>query len=192
MKEQNNEQNTQGNREQAKTVLQESGWVNKNNKWIKNGKTLSFNLIVNSSNTKRCEVAEIIKQQLEQVGIIVNIKKVSDSQYMNYLQNKNYQLILTGVSNALTPDLTYFYADGNIANYTNEEVKNILNEIKNITDEKILLEKYNRIIELTKEEVPYICLYRNKNTVLIKQNAGGQIEPNNYCIYYNFWSWHRE
>lgn len=180
------------NPEQAKTVLQESGWVNKNNKWIKNGKTLSFNLIVNSSNTKRCEVAEIIKQQLEQVGIIVNIKKVSDSQYMNYLQNKNYQLILTGVSNALTPDLTYFYADGNIANYTNEEVKNILNEIKNITDEKILLEKYNRIIELTKEEVPYICLYRNKNTVLIKQNAGGQIEPNNYCIYYNFWSWHRE
>lgn len=180
------------NPEQAKKALEQEGWTNQNNKWVKDGKVLSFNLIVNITNIQRCQVAEIIKQQLEQIGIIINIKKVSDSQYVSYLQNKNYELILTGVTNALNPDVTYFYDDENIANYKNEEVKNILNEIKNITDEKILLEKYNKIIEITKEEVPYVFLYRNKNTVLIKQNAGGQITPNNYFIYYNFWSWHRQ
>lgn len=180
------------NPEQAKAILQEAGWVNTNNKWMKNGKTLALTIIVNSTNTQRCAVADSIKQQLEEIGINVNVKKVSDSQYTSYLQNKNFQLILTGVSNGFSPDVTYFYGSGNVSNYNNEEVNTILSEIKNITEEKLLLEKFKRIIEITKDEMPYICLYRNKNTVLVKQNAGGQIVPNNYSLYYNFWSWHRE
>lgn len=180
------------NPEQAKTTLQEAGWVNTNNKWTKNGKNLYLTIIVNSTNAQRCVVADSIKQQLSDIGIGVNIKKVSDSQYMSYLQNKNYQLILTGVSNGFSPDVTYFYGYGNLANYNNDEVKTILAEIKNITDEKLLIEKYKRLVEVTKDEIPYICLYRSKNTVLVKQSAGGQITPNNYNLYYNFWSWHRE
>lgn len=180
------------NPEQAKATLQEAGWVNTNNKWVKDGKTLYLTLIVNSTNSQRCTVADSIKQQLEEIGIGVNIKKVSDSQYASYLQNKNFQLILTGVSNGFAPDVKYFYGSGNISNYNNEEINTILSEITNITDEKLLLEKFKRILEVTKDEMPYISLYRNKNTVLVKQNAGGQITPNNYNLYYNFWSWHRE
>lgn len=179
------------NQEQAKLVLENAGWINKNNKWIKDGKSLTLTIIVNNKD-KRPEVAELIKEQLKEIGITINIANVSDNQYENYLQSKNYQIILTGVRNAFSPDLTYFYEKTNVSNYNNEEVKSILNEIKNITDEKLLLQKYTRVIEITKQEVPYICLYRDKNTILIKQNAGGQIIPNNYFTYYNFWSWHRK
>jgi len=178
--------------ELAKSTLIDNGWVYTNNKWKKDGKTLSLTISVNNSNEQRVKVAELIKTQLEDIGISVNIKKISDTQYQDCLQNKNYQILLTGVTNSLSPDLTYFYDEGNIANYHNEEVQEIIDAVYNITDEKLLLEKYKKLIQITRNEVPYICLYRNKNTFIINQNVGTQAMPNNYSIFYNFFKWYRE
>lgn len=140
----------------------------------------------------RCEVAKNIKAQLENIGIVVTIKEISDSQYNYCLTNKNYQILLTGVYNGFSPDISYFYGDGNIANYNNDEVNTIINEVKNITNEKVLEEKYEFIINKTKEDCAYISLYRNINSLLINQNVVGNFEPNNYNIFYNFESFNRE
>ena len=140
----------------------------------------------------RCEVAKNIKTQLENIGIVVTIKEISDSQYNYCLTNKNYQILLTGVYNGFSPDISYFYGDGNIANYNNDEVNTIINEVKNITNEKVLEEKYEFIINKTKEDCAYISLYRNINSLLINQNVVGNFEPNNYNIFYNFESFNRE
>ncbi len=64
-----------------------------------------------------------------------------------------------------SPNLSTYFGEGNIANYTNEEVTNIMNEVKNTTDEGILKEKYARLVEIYKTDVPYISLYNNKYTV---------------------------
>lgn len=169
-----------------------TGWVYTNNKWKKDGKTLTLTLSVSSNNEKRNHVAELIKTQLEAIGIKVTIRKLSDNQYKECLQNRNYQILLTGVVNSLSPDVSYFYDEGNIANYENERVQEIIDDIYNISDEKLLLQKYKELIELTKEDVPYISLYRNKNTFIINQNVGGQTTPNNYSTFYNFFNWYRE
>ena len=66
----------------------------------------------------RCEVAKLIKTQLENIGMVVTIKEISDSKYNAYLTNKNYQILLTGVYNSYSPDITYFYGENNIANYS--------------------------------------------------------------------------
>ena len=62
----------------AKQILQDNGWEFKYNNWQKNvnyyTRKLSFNLVVNSSNQSRVKVAEMIKQQLEEIGIKVTIK----------------------------------------------------------------------------------------------------------------------
>ena len=180
------------NPEKAKEILINNGWVYTNNKWKKNGTILSFTISVNASNVKRCEVAKLIKTQLESIGMIVNIKEISDSQYNYYLTNKNYQILLTGIYNSYSPDINYFYGEGNLANYTNEEVNEILNEIRNITDQKILEEKFKNLIERTKDDSAYISLYRNMNFLLINQNIIGNITPNNYALFYNFETWNRE
>lgn len=126
------------------------------------------------------------------MGIPVIIREVSDSQYNMYLTNKNYQVLLTGIYNSFSPDLSYFYGEGNISNCDNNEARNIINDIKNITDTKILEEKYKNLISLTKDEYAYVFLYRNKNFLLINQNIVGNFEPTNYCIYNNFESWNKE
>lgn len=140
----------------------------------------------------RCEAAKNIKSQLESIGIPVTVKEVSDSQYHYYLTNKNYQVLLTGIYNGYSPDLNYFYGESNISNYSNDEMKNILQDIKNITDQKKLEERYREVITTTKEDCAYICLYRNKNFMLINQNIVGNFEPSNYGIFNNFESWNKE
>ena len=153
---------------------------------------LNLNLVVDRSNATRVKVAELIKEQLEDIGINVSLYRVSNASYKNYLENKNYDMIITGVNNGYSPDLTYFLGEGNISNYENEEITGILNDIKNISDRDTLKEKYNRIIEIYEDEVPYICLYRNKNKVIHGIRLTGEMKPNNYSVYYGFENWYRQ
>lgn len=180
------------NLEKAKEILRNDGWNYTNNRWRKNGNVISFNLSVNSSNPKRCEAAKNIKEQLEEIGIPVYIHELSDGQYQYCLKNKNYQTLLTGVYNSYSPELTYFYGQGNIANYNNEEVARLIKDVKNITDLKLLEEKYKSIISITKEDCPYASLYRNKEFLLINQNVAGSFNPNCYGVFRNFETWNRE
>lgn len=139
----------------------------------------------------RVETAKVIKSQLESIGIQVSINELSETQYENCLKNKKYQIILTGIYNSYSPELEYFYGKNNIANYNNDKVIEILNEVKNITDQKIIKEKYKDLIEITKEDSVYISLYRNRNSLLINQKIVGNFEPNNFNIYRNFETWKR-
>ena len=136
--------------------------------------------------------AENIKASLENLGITVNIIKANDSQYKRYLENKNYDMILTGVYTPYSPDLTTYFGENNLANFNNQEAKNIIKEVNNITDEKLLKEKYNQLINIYKEEMPYIYLYTNRKTLVYSLNLLGEVTPNNYNIFYNIGSWYRQ
>ena len=192
----NKESSSSGyNPEQAKTILTNAGWEYKYNRWQKkeNYRTLKLNLTltVNSDNLNRVKVAENIKAGLEQIGIKITINKVSNSNYQKALQNKNYQMILTGVYNSYSPNLETFFGANNLENYSNAEINNLLNEVKTIKDENLLKEKYKRIIQIYEEEKPFISLYRNKQTIVKSQNLSGEINGNNYFSYYNLDSWNR-
>ena len=182
--------------EKAKKVLKDAGWVYQYGRWQKTEnyytETIRLNLVVDVSNKQRVKVAELIEEQLEDIGIQVSLYEVSNANYKSYLQNKSYDMILTGVYNAYSPDLTYFLGENNLANYKNEEMTNILNDIKNITDETMIKEKYQRIIQIYEEEMPYICLYRNKAKVIYNMKLIGEFQPNNYSAYYHFEKWYRQ
>lgn len=183
------------NAEQAKKILEDSGWEYKNNKWQKtenySTKKLTFMLTVNKEDSNRIAVAENIKTQLEQIGIKITINKVSTAQYNNILQNKNYEIILTGVYNSYSPNVETFFGDNNLENYNNDQMKSILTDVKNITDETKLKEEYSKIIQIYNDELPFISLYRNKTTVVRGQGLAGEITPNNYSSYYKFYTWYR-
>lgn len=149
-------------------------------------------LSVSKNDEKRVKVAEEIKKELEAIGIKISIEKVSDTKYQNYLKNNNYEMILTGINTSLSPDLTSFLGKNNLANYENEEITYILKELNSITDENLQKEKYEKIIEIYKKEVPYIGLYRNQDIVVYSNDFRGDVTPNNYSLYYNFSNWYRE
>lgn len=175
----------------AKEMLKNNGWVYKNNCWNKKNNKLEFNLVVNESNKSRTLVAEEIKKQLEEIGININIIKVSNNYYNNYIKNKKYDIILTGNIISYCPDLQSYFGNNNLSNFKNEEVKEILRDITNINEEKILEEKYSRLIEIYQEEMPFINLYFNNLFVLSRTNLKGDLSFNWYNLFYNIENWYK-
>ena len=180
--------------EKAKEILTNAGWSYINNKWKKNenSKILTLNLTVCSNNEKRIKVAEIIERQLAELGIEINVVSIDEKQYYNNLEKKNYDMILTGMNTSFSPDLSTYFGENNIALYNNQEIKTILKEVEGIQDENILKQKYNRIIEITKDEVPYIGLYFKTKQIVYSKNLVGKFEPTAYNVFNNIETWYRK
>lgn len=190
------ESDSQYSQDKAKKALKDAGWVYKYGRWQKTQKyttqTLKINLVVDSSDKQRVKVAKLIEEQLEDIGIRVSLYQISNKNYQDTLKKKNYDIILTGIYNGYNPDLSYFLGDNNIANYENEEIRAILNDLQTVTDEKVIKEKYQRIVEIYEDEIPYICLYRNKGRVIYSMKLTGEFTPTNYTAYYHFEKWYRQ
>ncbi|MCI8655159.1 MAG: hypothetical protein HFJ48_04735 [Clostridia bacterium] len=191
--EQNNE-NTY-NIDKFYQVLQDNEWKYEYNNWQRyinySTKRLNFRILVNKENVQRTQVAEIIKQQLEAVGIKITIIYASSSQYENYINYKNYDIVLCGSYVGPNIDLTKYFEDGNISNYNNEEIKSIIKEVQNITDSQLLKEKYKRISEIYMDDVPYISLYNSYSIVACSKNLVGRMTANWFNTFYDISTWRK-
>ena len=184
--------NSEYNINNAKVILIEDGWTLKNNVWRKNGKSLRFRLLVDRENEKRVQTAKNIEEQLEKLGILVDIMTVSNKQLNNYIKYKNYDMILTGNIISNNPNLETYFGENNLSNFNNEEVNNIINEIKNIDNiEENLKEKYARLKEIYKEEMPFVSLYFNNLYILSNKNLKGDLQGNWYNVFYNIENWYK-
>ena len=183
------------NPDQAKQVLIDGGWSYKNGNWQKteNYRTirLSINLTVNSDNQTQVSVADLIKASLENIGIHVNISKLNTTRFETALNNKNYGMIITGTNSSLSPSLVTYFGSGNLANYQSQETNDLLNGLLSTTDENKIKEDTNKLLEIYKNNVPYISLYFNKMNVIYSTSLVGEITPNQYSIFYGIENWYR-
>lgn len=184
------------NPQQAKKVLTDNGWSYRNKYWQKtiNRKTQvtqNFNLLVKASDSTKVSVAQNIKTQLESQGIRINIVQAQDDEYNRKIASKDYDIALCTLTLSPSPNLETFFGEGNLANYSNEEVTSILTEVKNTTDENILKERYKRLEEIYKSDVPYISLYNNKYYVAYSAELVGDITPNWFYLYYGIEGWYK-
>ncbi len=192
---QNQDGSNSYNLEQAKQVLTDNGWFFRSNSWQKteNYKTqrLALNLLVRANDSSKLAVAENIKQQLQAQGIAINIVQASNDQYNNSINSRNYDIALCSMTLSPSPNLSTYFGDINIANYENDEVKAIMNEVKNTTEENVLKEKYNKLAEIYKTDIPYISLYNNKYTVAYNSGLVGEINPNWFYQFYGIEGWYK-
>ena len=188
--------NTSIDTEQAAQLLHMAGWERTTENWVKKTeqgtKKLVFSLTVDASNQMRVNVAENIKRQLASFGVPITINYLSGDNFVNALNNKSYDMILTGIRCSYSPNLSTFFGNGNIANYSNPEVEEIMNIVKNTSDENILYEKYARLYDIYLDEAPYIGLYRETDVIISNQGLVGNITANAFNIYYNIEKWYRQ
>ena len=136
-------------------------------------------------------VAQNIKEQLEKQGMKINIIQANDEQYNNAINSRNYDMAICSMTVSPSPNVDIFFAEGNIANYNNEEVTNILSETKNTTDENILKNDYQRLAEICRSDIPYIGLYNNKYTIAYSSSLVGNIMPNWFYQFYGIEGWYK-
>lgn len=180
------------NPELAKQILEQNGWEFKYNRWQKTEnyitQTLTFRIVVQASNAVRVNVAEMIKADLANIGINVIIIKASDNQYQSYLQNKSYEAIITGTTVSANPSIETYM---NMCNFNNEELNNLMAEVKNITKEDLLKEKYTRMREIFNEQKPYIGLFSSYYAVESSWTLKGNVSANWYNIFIDINNWYK-
>ena len=181
------------NLEEKDNLLGQSNWQWRDGVWKKmeNYRThiIELNLVVRASDEIRVKVAEDIRNQLQEQGIIVNIIRAEDNTYNTYLNKVNYDMLLCSIENAIAPDLTTYFGSNNLANFNNQEVNEIMNIIGNISDENELKQKYQRLYEIYNDEVPYIGISRRRDFALKNTRLQGEIKANWYSMFYNKGEW---
>ena len=185
------------NTNKSKEVLEEEGWEFKSGEWTKTENYYTarakINFVVNQDDENRLKVAEIIKKQIEDFGIGINLIKVKSDQYNKYLESKNYDMIITGKLCGISPDISGYVIGENLSKFNDDEIAEILDEVSNMTDdENKVITKYKRIIKLVEEDKPFISLYFNRNTIIYNEELQGKLSPNFYNIFYNIENWIRE
>ena len=182
---------------EAETILQNDDWQKDGKHWYKkvDGRTirLEFTIIVSNSNENRVRVADNIKSQLENYGIVVNIQYYSENRLADSINNGEYDAAIVGIRTGFSPNVETFFREGNMAYYNNQEVNDLMRDIsENTFDDKKLLADYNRLYDIYLQEVPYIGLYRNVETTIYNQNLVGSSKGNGYNLYNDIDIWYRQ
>jgi len=92
----------------------------------------------------------------------------------------------------LSPNLTRYFGEGNLANYENNEVNKILQELYNISDEKTFKEKYEKLQNKYEQDRPYIGLYFNRQVLIHGKSLSTVVSNNWYNIFYDIENWKRK
>lgn len=87
----------------AGDMLTEAGWEIRDGKRVnvETGQTMSFEIMLIQPSFER--IAEPFKQSLERLGIDANVRTIDSSQYINRLDNYDFDIIVSGWGQSLSP-----------------------------------------------------------------------------------------
>ncbi len=166
--------------DKAKQILLNAGWKSSNGVWSKNiSKTncnLNFSLIVNKDNKEHVTASETIKECLQDLGIKINIKSLSWSEYKSALETGNFDLAMASfdIKNETSLiDMLDESSSNNYTRFTSREMSEVINSLKRTNSD----EDMKKLIEIYRTEMPYIGLYFRDNILLTNKSVKGSIEP---------------
>jgi len=126
------------------------------------------------------ETANILKEQWQKIGAIVEIKTYSEKEIKEIIRERNYEILLFGETLGLIPDFFSFWHSSqkrdpgqNLAIYQNKEADKILEETRQIIDEKERKEKIEKFQEILINEAPAIFMYSPDYLYFVKKEIKG-------------------
>ena len=85
----------------AANLLDQSGWLVENGQRIKDGKALSFELLISTAEEEK--IALNLKKHLERLGISMNIRPMDSASFQKRRQDYDYDMIAHYWQNSLSP-----------------------------------------------------------------------------------------
>ncbi len=186
------------NPDKAKKLFAEAGWKKGPSGFLeKDGKPFEFTVLVNQGNEARLKTAQIIKENLKDIGILINIKVLEWQALLHeFIDKKRFEAVIMGWALSRDPDLYDIWhssktkeGEFNFISYKNEEVDKLLIEGRRIFDFDKRKDVYNRIHEILADDQPCTFLYvPDALPVLHKRFKGVEKAP--IGIWYDFIHWH--
>ncbi|MEK7146360.1 MAG: ABC transporter substrate-binding protein, partial [Patescibacteria group bacterium] len=178
------------NQEEAQGALFDAGWTLAEGETIRSneeGEKLSLRLVRRdfaADNSVREEslagTAEVIKQQLEDVGIEVVIESYPNEVLQEVIANRDYDMILYGQNLGYNSDTFSFWHSSqatsnglNLSNYQNPKADFVMESLRDTFDPA---ERENLLGELSKiisTDVPAVFLFSTSNYYLVDLKITG-------------------
>ena len=174
------------NPEKAKSILEKEGWIDRNGNGIidKNGVEFTFTLFIPGNNPRRQYTANIIKENLKDVGIEISIEKQEPNIFFNNMFGKKLESWIAGWVVPIPIDLKpYWFSDfetyfANCVGYGNKTVDKFLLELENGVNKEKEVEYYHKIQELIHQDQPVTFLFWIDNiTAYAKNMKNISIDP---------------
>jgi peptide/nickel transport system substrate-binding protein len=154
--------------DKAEALLDEAGWVDHDNDGIRDkeigGKFVPFEFtVVTNQQPLRIALCTLLKENLEQIGIIANVRPVEFTALTDLMQKRNFQACCLAWGAGTDPDSSEnLWKTGEMRNYSgysNPEVDRLFAEGRRELDRAKRAEKYGRIQELLYEDQPATWLF---------------------------------
>ena len=154
--------------DKAEALLDEAGWTDHDNDGVRDKEIdgrlvpFEFSVLVNQQ-PLRIAICTLLKENLEQVGVRVNVRPTEATVIQDLTQKRKFQAYFGGWGSGTDPDSTEnIWATGagrNFVNYSNPEVDRLYVEGRRELDRGKRAEKYGRIQEILYDDQPYTWLY---------------------------------
>lgn len=154
--------------DKAKELLKEAGYES----------GFSFTITVPSNYQFHVDTAQVIVEQLKQIGITAKIQLVEWANWLDDVyKGRNYEATIIGLDSQLAPSdilLRYNSDDNkNFVNYSNEKYDEIYQLAIKTTDEEKKVEYYKQLQAMLSEDAASVYIQDPASLVAVNKNLGG-------------------
>ncbi len=183
--------------EKAKKLLADYGYEDNGSGVLispVNSSELKLKLITNKDNLLREKTAYYIQDELQKIGIEIEVVLLEWDEFNQELAAGNYDLVLAGWDLADMPDFSFAFHSTqpkttNFISYTNEEMDSILEDIFKAPSREQKQEAYKLLQNHITEELPYISLFFKNSAVAVRSNIKGNFHPQSDNHYNGIEEW---
>ena len=184
---------------QAKAELKKIGWEDRDGDgFIEdiNGNNITLNILTNSYNLMRYKTAEMIKEDLLNLGIMANIESEYKKENITsedleskwteineQLAKGDYDIVLLGWQLSVIPDLSFAFHSSNIPTntnfikYSNEDMDIILEETLMEGNRMKKLRAFEDLQKHIVKDLPYVSLFFRNKALLVDSKVIGDLNP---------------
>lgn len=143
-------------------------------------------------NPVRREAALSIQRNLKEVGIKVNVNALAEADLKDAIKKGSYDLILSGYYLSEAPNLKFALSqgEGNLSNYSSEEMNAILARIDEANTLEELKSAVNSLQTLFAQDLPQIGLFFERNTFLYRSDLVPSGIKRDFDVYSKISAWY--
>ena len=167
--------------EAAKKLMVEAGYPN------------GFDLTISIPESRSAN-AQILKSDLAQIGINLEIGILETGAFWDALENLDYEMMIMGWSYVvMDPDVGYYSLykkddmSGNYTGFGNAEIDGLLQKGRECSDEAERAKIYAELEEKVMSQAPYVPLYWRMDAIAFNSDLTGiEIPPCGFYYVYNY------
>ncbi len=158
--------------EHAKNILEADEWIDTDDNGIRdkniNDEKIQLEITITTTDWPELEAtARLLKEQWEKIGAKINLDIVDPiTIQQERIKPREYEAILFGEILGADPDPFAFWHSSqskdpglNLARYNNSDADKLLEEARQILDEKIRYQKYEEFQQIITQDIPAVFLF---------------------------------